>query len=650
MSQAQPQPEGRRLRILIVEDNPDDATMMAHELAGAGLAFTHEVVDDEPAFTAALDGGADLILCDHTLPHFSARRAFEILQQRAVHVPVVIVSGTITDEYAVEFMRRGAVDYVLKDRIGRLGPAAKNALDRFRLEQEAVEAGRRLTQLLLDLKVAAMTSDSDGRILVCNDVIWQMLGYRSADAFRAVPTTRHHANPSRREDLIAHLSRGEQVTGYDVEYLRADGTSIWTTGEYRGIRDGQGTLVRIESLFTDSTQQKRIESELEEHTALLNEVITRAPLGIARIAGDLRVMDANPMLGEMLRVPLPRLTNSSLTDFLDEEGAAQARERFQQLREGSTRSMEADGAMRRADGTTIWVHRTVSAVTGSDGRVRYFLEMFDDTTAKHEIEEMVKANLAASERLNALKSEFMSMVSHEFRTALTGIQGYSEILASEQVSPEEVKQFAGDINADALRLNRMITEMLDLDRIESGRMRMKLTPLDLNDLLQQAADRAEMSTDIHRILLSLDPELPLVEGDSDRLIQVVTNLLSNAIKYSPAGGEVVVTSRMKDGMACVAVRDHGTGIAPEFQDRIFGRYERYEGAGKQGVVGTGLGLAIAKQIIQLHGGRIWVESALGAGSTFKFTLPLTRPVPQGAPPVARPAEQVPSQRPAGTRR
>jgi two-component system, OmpR family, sensor histidine kinase VicK len=221
-----------------------------------------------------------------------------------------------------------------------------------------------------------------------------------------------------------------------------------------------------------------------------------------------------------------------------------------------------------------------------------------------------------------MKSEFVSMVSHEFRTALVGIQGFSELIRDEELDVPEIKELAGDINSDALRLNRMISEMLDLDRMEAGKIRLELKPVDLNRILEEAVERAQFGADDHRLVADLDRALPVVSGDTDRLIQVISNLLSNAIKYSPQGGEVKVTSRADHGVAHVSVQDHGLGIPAEFINRVFGRYERFEGDRTGKVAGTGLGLAISRQIVELHGGKIWVESEGGKGSTFQFTIPL----------------------------
>ena len=235
------------------------------------------------------------------------------------------------------------------------------------------------------------------------------------------------------------------------------------------------------------------------------------------------------------------------------------------------------------------------------------------------------ANLAGLERLSQLKSEFVSLVSHEFRTALVGIQGFSEMIRDQDLAPGEAKAFAGDINNDALRLNRMITEMLDLDRIEAGRLTLNIVELDLNSLLEDASVRARASSAKHTIVTRLDPALPAVKGDSDRLFQVVSNLLSNAVKYSPGGGEIAVTSHAQDGLVQVDIRDHGMGIPPEFVKKLFGRYERFEDKNKAKIIGTGLGLAITRQIVEMHGGKIWVDSAVGSGSEFHFTVPVQTP-------------------------
>ncbi len=235
--------------------------------------------------------------------------------------------------------------------------------------------------------------------------------------------------------------------------------------------------------------------------------------------------------------------------------------------------------------------------------------------------EQQRLAVAELEQLNRAKSDFVSIVSHEFRTPLTGIQGFSEMMQGEDLTLEEMREYAGDINKDAHRLNRMITEMLDLDKMESGRMEIHHEPVDLNAIVTEAADHMRPNAPRHPLTLRLDPLLGEMSGDRDKLTQVITNLLSNAVKYSPEGGEIVVSTRVEGNAAHVVVRDHGMGIPKAALETIFERYGRVESLATRHIQGTGLGLPIVRQIVQLHGGSVWVESTVGEGSVFHVTLP-----------------------------
>lgn len=217
-------------------------------------------------------------------------------------------------------------------------------------------------------------------------------------------------------------------------------------------------------------------------------------------------------------------------------------------------------------------------------------------------------------QLSKLRGEFVSTVSHEFRTPLTGIQVFSEIMRDEELTIPEMREYAGDINKDARRLARLISDMLDLDRMESGLTTVNLVPVDLNRLLTEAAAQFRLDADEHPIELDLDPALPKVMGDPDGLTQVITNLLSNAIKYSPDGGAVKVRSRREATAATFTVRDHGIGVPADQLERIFERYSRIETAATQNIQGTGLGLPIVRQLVQIYRGTVWATSASGQGS------------------------------------
>ncbi len=240
-----------------------------------------------------------------------------------------------------------------------------------------------------------------------------------------------------------------------------------------------------------------------------------------------------------------------------------------------------------------------------------------------------RANEAKIALLSRTKSEVMSNLSHEFRNALVGIQGFSELMRDQDLSAQEVKEFSTDIFNDASRLTRMINEMLDLDRMESGRVILDLKPLDLNVLVEDAVDRARVSGAQSAIVSQLYTPMPVVQGDTDRLFQVIANLVGNAVKYSPDGGEVLVTTSLLDGVVQVSVKDHGVGIAAEDLPRLFQRYERIDSKSSHKISGTGLGLVIARQIVEMHGGKIWAARIEAGGSEFAFGIPfIPIPVPK----------------------
>jgi PAS domain S-box-containing protein len=367
---------------------------------------------------------------------------------------------------------------------------------------------------------------------------------------------------------------------------------------------------------------RRAEKLLERRNDLLNEIINHAPIGIARVATDMRIIDVNPRMTSLMRVDPNQLTGKPITEFLDATEFARVFEILQPLWKGLVDSVESDSHAIRADLTTVWLHWSATTVRSATGHVEYFLVLYEDTDAEHAANQAAVEHLAGIERLNQLKSEFITLASHEFRTGLVGIQGFSEMIRDADLPVAEVKGYAGEINKDAERLNRMINDMLDLDRIEAGRLVLRKEAVNINLVLREALERARASGGNHVITANLDTADPIVQCDADRVAQIISNLLTNAIKYSPNGGEIVVTSRVSDTSVEVSVRDHGVGIAPEFAKQLFSRYERYEKNSNK-IVGTGLGLAIARQIVELHGGRIWLDSALGEGSDFRFRLPLS---------------------------
>jgi signal transduction histidine kinase len=232
--------------------------------------------------------------------------------------------------------------------------------------------------------------------------------------------------------------------------------------------------------------------------------------------------------------------------------------------------------------------------------------------------------------VNRLKTEFVSLVSHELRTPLTSIAGYVELLSEERVGAVAAgqREYLAIVKHNVDRLIELIDDLLDISRIEAGKVTLRRTTLDLLPLIQGVASllRPQLEAKGQQLSLDLPPTLPPIAGDAERLTQILTNLMSNAYKYTPAGGSIAITLRPEDGRVRIDVRDTGIGLSPDDQAQVFIPFFRAQHRATQAVGGTGLGLAITRLLVELHGGEITVTSALGQGSTFSFTLPATRDI------------------------
>ncbi|MCX5714682.1 MAG: GAF domain-containing sensor histidine kinase [Candidatus Omnitrophica bacterium] len=232
------------------------------------------------------------------------------------------------------------------------------------------------------------------------------------------------------------------------------------------------------------------------------------------------------------------------------------------------------------------------------------------------VEERTRALSQALEEvktINRRKSDFVSAVSHELRTPLTSIKGYASILLAGKLGavPEEVHLRLEKINKHSDELTNIVNDLLDISRIESGKIAMKPVPQDLTVILEQVGD----------LFTKISGDALVVLADAGQLARVFINIIGNALKFTPPGGKITVQSHKHDTMIQIDISDTGCGIPPEAKEKIFEEFYRVENSINEQVKGTGLGLTLVKRIIEAHGGKIWVESKIGAGSTFSFTLP-----------------------------
>src|SRR4051794_4000645 len=232
------------------------------------------------------------------------------------------------------------------------------------------------------------------------------------------------------------------------------------------------------------------------------------------------------------------------------------------------------------------------------------------------------------ETVSRHKSDFLATMSHELRTPLNAIIGFSDVLREQMFGDlnEQQLSYVDDVLAAGRHLLSLINDVLDLAKIEAGRLELDFGAVSIPDVLQSSmtmhgerASRGGIALGLH-----VEPEEIVITADDRRVRQVVFNLLSNAIKFTPRDGRIDVSATVHDSLVEVAVADTGSGIAPDDLDRIFEEFDQGGGAAADHVEGTGLGLPLSRKFVELHGGRLWVESTVGAGATFRFTLPVTK--------------------------
>jgi PAS domain S-box-containing protein len=378
-----------------------------------------------------------------------------------------------------------------------------------------------------------------------------------------------------------------------VQIFRSLGSQIGNFMARKRAEEAADRLRRQTQLILESAGEGIIGIDTRQHVTFVNAAAERM-LGYR--TGELVGRDVTATL---------RPTPSG-----DAAAAPQQTPIYSALEKDASRSV-ADGNFYRKDGTSFPVQyigapiRTESGVTGA-------VITFQDVTQRREIERM--------------KNEFVSVVSHELRTPLTSIRGALGLLASGKMGgfPEKAQRMLDIAVNNTDRLVRLINDILDIERIDSGRAAMQKKEVEIADLIHQAIDVMRAMADKSGVVLEADTVQCKIEVDPDRIIQTFTNLLSNSIKFSPKGGVITIGGRIESSKLLIFVKDQGRGIPADKIEMIFERFHQVDTSDSREKGGTGLGLAICRTIAQQHGGRIWAESQEGKGSTFFLELPLAR--------------------------
>jgi PAS domain S-box-containing protein len=294
---------------------------------------------------------------------------------------------------------------------------------------------------------------------------------------------------------------------------------------------------------------------------------------------------------------------------------------------------EEEGWRIRKDGSRFWASVVITALRDQTGRLRGFGKVTRDMTERHELEErrnFERATEAARLRehanrmaeLERTKTQFLNLASHELRGPMTVLRGYNSMLRDGSIPMQEIPRVARLLETKLAQMDMLIEQMLETARLETDSVDVFRQVFDLGDLAREQVELFEPLADGHHLVLSADPAPVEVAGDRPRIATVIANFLDNALKYSPAGGEICVSTGRRDSIAFLSVRDEGLGITPEHLPMLFSRFGRLPTEENVAIRGTGLGLFLCKEIANRHGGDVSVQSKPGVGSEFTLTLPL----------------------------
>jgi len=630
---------GEILNILSLEDSVRDFNIICEELTGAGYRLNISRVDKEQDFEhLLLNNKYDIILADFNLPGYNAFAALQLYSRICPDIPFIVISGAIGEETAIELVKRGAVDYVLKDRLKRLPSAVSRALEEsrkklmLRQDEEKLRESEQNYRTLADSGQALIwTAGADKLCNYFNRVWLNFTGRTLEQELGNGWTDGVHPDdlPGCMDTYTGSFDRRES---FSMEYrlMRHDGEYRWILDEGCSRYDSNDNFIGYIGHCLDITDRKNTEEALRKSERKYYDLFSYAPIGIYLSTRDGKFITVNKKLVEILgyesREELMQMNLQ--TDIYWNE---QEREMLITAHEAIGKVYNLEIKWKRKDGTPVWISLNTHIVKNESNEFLFFEGFVHDISARKQAEaDLQELNVTLERRIeertvqlleaNKEMEAFSYTVSHDLRAPLRGINGFTKLLMEEYavILDDEGKRICSLIHDNTLKMGTLIDDLLEFSRL--SRAELQLSPVNMKNLVESIFQELNDPGSPERIDLAVG-DLTAVQADPAMIRQVWYNLLSNAIKYTSKKTKAIISinSRVEDGKCIFCIRDNGVGFEMKYVHQLFGVFQRLHSL--KDFAGTGVGLAIVKRIVARHGGEVWAFGEPDRGAEFCFSLP-----------------------------
>ena len=622
-------------RILLVEDELYDAELNIREVKKILPNSVFERVDSKNAFIKMIETYfPDIIISDYNMPSFDGLSALKIARKICPETPFIVVTGSINEDTAVECMKAGATDYVLKDSLKRLGSSVLNALDQSKIRKERIDAFE--TIKLNEAKYRYMFHNNPQPMWIYDMETLAFLEVNKAAV--------KHYGFSQKEFLsmllidilpqseVDRLMRNIESTDYF-----ADKVDEWThkkkTGELVSVEIVSYFIIFNQRnarhvLINDITERKETEEKLIHERKLLRTLIDNLPATIYVKDAECRKIIANRADMEVIGAKTEEevLGKTDMEIFSNDIGVRGYAD-DKRLIETGIPVLNQEEFFYDTNGIQHWLLTSKIPLTDENGKITGLVGIGHHITEQRKMQaELIEAKDKAEES-DRLKSAFLANMSHEIRTPLNSIIGFSELLDDPDFDSDQKTEFIRHIVDNGNSLLMIISDIMDFSMLEAGQLKLRQQPISvkkiMNELLTEFGHKAEVRGIQLRFDDSVNERDILITSDSYRIKQVFNNLIGNALKFT-SEGFVEIGYKVKGEKIEFHVKDSGIGISPKHHQAIFERFRQVDNTKTRKYGGNGLGLAISKNLVKLLGGKIWLESEPDKFSDFFFTIPINK--------------------------